>query len=155
MTGIPLAMPALQVQDVEVTAGIEQLEVSWSALPNVDGYKVQWKSGKEDYNDLRQAEITGSDVASYTIIGLTAGIQYTVRVIAKLQDAEDGDPSSEVVGTPKASPPGQVTGVEITVGVEQLGAVLDGGIECRRLQGAVEVRRAGLRRVPRCGGDRR
>ena len=45
VTGTTLAMPALQVQDVEVTVGVEQLDVSWTAVSGADGYKVQWKSG--------------------------------------------------------------------------------------------------------------
>ena len=120
VTGTPLAMPALQVQDVEVTAGIEQMEVSWSALPEANGYKVQWKSDEEDYADSRQAVLAGGDNVSYTITGLDAGSQFTVRVIATRQDAEDGAPSIEVLGVPKASPAAQVTDVEITVGVERL-----------------------------------
>ena len=120
VTGTPLAMPASQVQQVEVTAGIEQLEVSWSALPEADGYKVQWKSGAEDYADSRQAVLADGDNVSYTITGLDAGTRFTVRVIATRQNAEDGTPSSEVVGVPKASPAAQVTDVEITVGVERL-----------------------------------
>ena len=120
VTGTPLAMPASQVQHVEVTAGIEQLDVSWSALPEADGYKVQWKSGEEDYADSRQAVLADGDNVSYTITGLDAGTQFTVRVIATRQNAEDGAPSSEVVGVPKASPAAQVTDVEITIGVERL-----------------------------------
>ena len=120
VTGTPLAMPASQVQDVAAAAGIGQLDVSWSALPEANGYKVQWKSGEEDYADSRQAVLAGGDNVSYTITGLDAGTQFTVRVIATLQDAEDGVPSIEVLGVPKASPAAQVTDVEITVGVERL-----------------------------------
>ncbi len=119
VTGIPLAMPALQVQDVEVTAGIEQLEVSWSALPEANGYKVQWRSGEEEYDEARQAVLSGSETVSSTLAGLTAGTEYTVRVLATREGADDGPPSSEVAGVPKATPAGQVTGVEVTAGVEQ------------------------------------
>ena len=50
--GLPLefplprvASPPARVTGVEVTSGVEQLEVSWTAVSDADGYKVQWKSG--------------------------------------------------------------------------------------------------------------
>ena len=120
VTGTPLAMPASQVQDVLVTVGVEQLEVSWKALEESDGYKVQWKSADEEYDDAREAVIAGGDSVRYTITDLVAGREYTVRVIATRQDADDSTPSGEVLGVPKASPAAQVPGVEVTAGVEQL-----------------------------------
>ena len=120
VTAIPLAAPAPQVGDVVVTAAIQQLEVSWAALPDVSGYKVQWKSGEEDYDESRQALITGGGTVSYTIADLVAGTEYTVRVRATRENANDGFPSSEVVGIPKTLTLAPVTGVEVEVGVEQL-----------------------------------
>lgn len=120
VAGTPQAMPALQVQDVYATAGIEQLDVSWLALPGANGYKVQWKSGDEAYDASRQVVVSGGETVSYAITGLAAGTAYTVRVIATRENAEDGTPSSEVVGVPQASPPAQVTDVEASVGVESL-----------------------------------
>ena len=120
VTGTPLAMPALQVQGVVVAAGIAQLEVSWAVLPEANGYKVQWKSGDQDYDDTRLAEIAGGDTESYTISGLVVGTEYTVRVIATKVGSEDGPPSIEVAGIPKASAPSQVTGVNLSAGVEEL-----------------------------------
>ena len=108
------------VTGVQLVAGIGQLELSWSVLSEADGYKVQWKSGEEEYGDSRQAVLTGGETNSYTITGLTVGTEYTVRVIATKQDADDGPPSSEVTGVPLSAPPAQVTGLNITVGVEQL-----------------------------------
>ena len=72
---------------------------------------MQWKSGAEEYDESRQAVLTGSDTVSHTITGLIAGTEYTVRVIATKAHADDGLPSSEVTGIPKATPPDQVTGV--------------------------------------------
>ena len=120
VTGTPSALPASQVMNVVVSVGVEQLEVSWDALSDANGYKVQWKSGNEDYDQSRQAVVVGGDTLGHTITGLTAGSEYTIRVIAVMDNADDGPPSSEVSGTPKALPPVQVTDVELLAGVEQL-----------------------------------
>ena len=120
VTSTPLEMATAQVQDVTVTGGIGQLEVSWTALADSDGYKVQWKSGDEDYADTRQSTVSGGETTTYTITGLTAGTEYTVRVIATSTDTEDGAPSSEVTGTPKAAAPSRVTGVAISAGENEL-----------------------------------
>ena len=120
VTGTPKAEPSMQVTGVEVTVGVEQLDVSWTVVADASGYKVQWKSGNEDYDESRQAVVTGGDTVSQTIAGLTAGTEYTIRVIAVMDDAEDGLPSSEMSGTPTVLPPAQVTDVELSAGVEQL-----------------------------------
>ena len=120
VTGTPRASPPAEVTGVEVTSGVEQLEVSWTAVEFARGYKVQWKSGTEEYDETRQAVITGGDTVSHMITGLAAGTEYAVRVIATKEHADDGAPSAEATGTPKASSPAQVTGVEVALGVEQL-----------------------------------
>ena len=105
-----------QVMDVSVTAGTEQLTVTWTAVSGATGYKVQWKSGSEMYDtDSRQAESTGT---SHTITGLTGGTQYTLRVSATKTKADDGMFSTEATGTPRL---GQVMGVMVTPGPGQLG----------------------------------
>ena len=116
----PGAQPPAQVTGVQIAPGPEQLEVTWSAVSEANGYKVQWKSGDEDYDDSRQALVSGGESTKYTFTGLTAGTEYTVRVIATVTDSEDGAPSSEVTATPKAVAPSQVTGVAITAGEEEL-----------------------------------
>ena len=120
VTGVPMAMASAQVTGVEVAPGVGLLEVSWTTVSGAGGYKVQWKSGAEEYDELRQTVLTGSDTVSHTITGLIAGTEYTVRVIATKAHADDGLPSSEVSGIPKATPPNQVTGVEIMPGIEEL-----------------------------------
>ena len=84
------------------------LDVSWEAPASdggsaITGYKVQWKSGSEDYDgsagSTRQAEITDPAIRTHTITGLTDGMEYTVRVIA-VNDAGDGPPSVEATATP-------------------------------------------------------
>ena len=88
---------------VMVTAGIGQLSVSWDAVGDADGYKVQWKSGSEGYNESsRQSTVSSGNTTTYTINDLTAGTTYTVRVRATKAGADDGPPSSEVTGIPEA-----------------------------------------------------
>lgn len=120
VTGTPVAEAAGRVGDVRVAAGVEQLEVTWNEIADADGYKVQWKTGDEDYGESRQAILTGGDTVSHTITALTPGTEYTVRVIATRAYADDGEPSEEVTGTPKASPPAQVTGLTAESGLEEL-----------------------------------
>ncbi len=88
-----------QVSGVQVTPGEGTLVVSWTAVPRATGYKVQWKSGDEDYDAAdRQAVVT--DGTTYTIANLIGGTEYTVRVIATRTDADDGAPSDGATGTP-------------------------------------------------------
>ena len=125
-TGTPLALvleppPPGQVAGVTVTPGVESLIVSWTAVTDANGYKVQWKSGGQDYDaTTRQGRVSGADTTSDTIPGLIPGTEYTVRVIATKAGSADGTPSAEATGTPLAPPPGQVTGVTVTPGVESL-----------------------------------
>ena len=86
-----------QVTGVTVTEQVRQLAVSWNAVTGADRYKVQWKSATQSYDASREAAVTGT---SHTIPNLTAGMEYTVRVIATRKDAADNPPSAEVTGTP-------------------------------------------------------
>ena len=96
----PAQQPPGQVTGVMVSAGVGQLAVTWTVVTGATGYRVQWKSGGQDYNTGdRQATATGT---SYTITGLTAGTPYTVRVTAT-NAAGAGTPSAEATGTPRAA----------------------------------------------------
>ena len=101
----------LPPRSVTVAPGASrELEVSWEApdgedaLP-VTGYKVQWKSGTEDYDgtstSTRQAVLASSDQLTYTITGMSNGTEYAVRVIAYNGQGE-GPASAEVTATPEA-----------------------------------------------------
>ena len=105
VTATPKAESPAQVTGVEVEPGSEQLEVSWAAVSDAGGYKVQLKSGTEAYDDARQAVIASGDTSSHTIIDLTADTEYTIRVIATKDHADDGLPSDEVTGTPITADP--------------------------------------------------
>ena len=92
-----------QVTGVSVDAGNAQLAVNWTAVDNATGYKVQWKSGSQNYNTgSRQSTVTSGTTTSHTITGLVNGTEYTVRVSATRTDANDGPPSAEAKGTPAA-----------------------------------------------------
>ena len=114
-----------QVVNVSVVPGVEQLTVSWEAAQGATGYKVQWKSGKETFDDAETAdpkrEVSGSDITgtSHTIQDLTAETEYTVRVIA-YNASGDGAPSEEKKDTPKELQPGQVANVTVTPGAGEL-----------------------------------
>ena len=75
-------------------------------------FKVQWKSGSEDYDSTREAVLTPKPASvsgshstaflpSYDISGLTNGVAYTVRIIAT-NAYGDSAPSSERTATPNA-----------------------------------------------------
>ena len=79
----------------------------------ITGYRVQWKSGSEDYDgsasSTRQAEITDpASRTTHTITGLTDGVEYAVRVIA-VNDVGDGPPSDEATGTPRETTPPELS----------------------------------------------
>ena len=87
-------------QYVQISPGqSEELVVSWNAPASdggsaITGYKVQWKETAGSWDtpaDVSETTVTGK---TYTITGLTGGLEYAVRVIA-VNDIGDGPPSSE------------------------------------------------------------
>ena len=88
-----------KTMDVSADPGDTEIDVSWTAATGAASYKVQWKSGNENYDDTtRQATPTS---ASHTITGLTNDTEYTLRVAA-VNDTGDGEWSDEAGATPKA-----------------------------------------------------
>ena len=112
---VPDAPTAVAVYSIES----QKLEVRWSTsdAANTTSFKIQWKSGSEEFDSSRQVtsdpatsiESDQSTSAGHryvdTITGLTDGTQYTVQVIAANANG-DSDPSTTATGTP-ASEPGQ------------------------------------------------
>ena len=87
-------------QYVQISPGqSEELAVSWNAPASdggsaITGYKMQWKETAGSWDtpaDVSETTVTGK---TYTITGLTDGLEYAVRVIA-VNDIGDGPPSSE------------------------------------------------------------
>ena len=88
-------------------AGSRKLAVSWSAPASdggspIEGYKIQWKSGSQQYDTSRQAVVV--DVAernAHTIAGLTNGTEHSVRIVPYNQNGDGA--STEVTATPSAT----------------------------------------------------
>ena len=126
VTGRPMTDPPAKVTGLALTQEVRQLVVNWSQATNADGYKVQWKSGSEDYNTGdRQHEISSGATLTDTITGLTPGTDYTVRVLATRDNAPDGEASDEETEWPKIERPGAVTNVSATPQVEELAVAWD------------------------------
>ena len=97
--------------NVMVEPGNAQLVVRWTASSvNADSegndvavtnYKVQWKSGDEDYDESSRQFVATADATSHTITGLANDpeTEYTVRVIAT-SISGSSPPSAEATGTP-------------------------------------------------------
>ena len=99
--GTPWPVLRDMIVEPRVSAGPESLVVSWNRVVGAADYKVQWKSGEEEYNPARQATVAGGDTPSitYTIPNLIFDVEYTVRVIAVRADRREGPPA-ERRGTP-------------------------------------------------------
>ena len=106
----PLPAPA-QVSGVQASALSDiAIEVSWSAAANADGYLVQWASGGQAFDDIRQTSVTET---RHTIGGLEYSTEYFIRVAATRTGADNGPPSDPpATATTTAAPtPAQVSGV--------------------------------------------
>ena len=87
-----------KVTDLRVTGAAGSLQLSWRAVSDASGYKVQWKSDGESYSMDREV-VTSTE---YTISGLTADEIYTVQVAATKFGAS-GPWSEEKRGIPTQS----------------------------------------------------
>ncbi len=88
--------------NVALEARNARIGVSWDAKTGATGYKVQWKSGNEEYGSARQNTISGGSSTSSDISSLTNDTTYTVRVAATNANG-DGDWSTELTATPRAA----------------------------------------------------
>ena len=91
-----------KVAGVSASAGNTSLAVSWTAVTGATSYKVQWKSGTQEYDATNRQ--TTSTTASATLSTLTNNTAYTIRVAA-VNATGDGAWSDEATGTPVAPPP--------------------------------------------------
>ncbi|MCY3801049.1 MAG: fibronectin type III domain-containing protein [Chloroflexi bacterium] len=100
ITYIILAAPTLN----SLLSGNEQLTASWAGVTDAGGYKVQWKSGTQEYDTSRQRTTTSTQTTQ-VITGLTNGTTYTVRVIATATGTADSAPSAELTAVPRPPAP--------------------------------------------------
>ena len=80
------------------TGNDASIDLSWTAVTGASGYKVQYKSGTQDWSSTRQVAATANSHNLDKNL-LTANTAYTFRVAAT-NAAGDGDWSDEVVATP-------------------------------------------------------
>ena len=81
-----------------------QIQVTWTGPEGsggapVTGYKIQWKTSTQDYDESRQQVVAGATAATATVDDLGGGTERTVRVTAT-NSIGDGDPSTEATATP-------------------------------------------------------
>ena len=68
-----------RVTNVRLTSGLNDIRARWDPALTATGYRVQWKTGSQDYTSSRTREVTGT---SARISPLQADTEYTVRIIA-------------------------------------------------------------------------
>ena len=84
-----------------------KLLASWDAPdsgPAPTGYTLQWKESADDWDDADDVSEANVKGTPHVITGLTDGVEYAVRVVARKGDAA-GDPSGEVTATPQETVP--------------------------------------------------
>ena len=105
-TAVVVATVPTEPLNLTVTTGthVQELDASWQAPSSnggsvITGYKVRWKETTGSWDtaaDVSEALVTST---SHTITRLIGGVEHAVRVIAT-NDAGDGPPSEEMMGTP-------------------------------------------------------
>ena len=93
------------------------LSISWTVPGDdggtpIEGYKVRWRSGGQQYDGSRQVTIRGPSTLSRRLGGLVQGIRHHVQVLAYNTNG-DGTPSDEAAtvinGNQPPSPPSTET----------------------------------------------
>ena len=105
-----LNTPPAAPTGVTVTPGEERLTIGWSGVSDAAGYEVQWKTGTLEYSTDRQLSTAET---SLTILDLTDGATYDVRVRATKTGAASGAWSPDAAGIPvtfSVTGPDRVTG---------------------------------------------
>ena len=103
-------------QNVSVTEGRGELMVTWEAPEDdggspITGYAVQWKSGDEEFDSSREAQVD-SETLTYTIADLSNEVEYTVQVLA-VNDNGQSEPSDTATGMPSATISGMIQSVTV------------------------------------------
>ena len=100
-------VPEAPTNAAVTAAGSGKLMVSWQEPYDggwpTQGYKIQWKSGTQEYSSSRQEVVThlSNPVLVHTISGLTNDESHTVRVLAYNQNGDGA--AAETTATPTAT----------------------------------------------------
>lgn len=116
-------MPAnVKVCGLRAEAGNEQVELQWSALPNVTGYEIV--SYMTTDTEKADAETTYTDITSATISGLENGEEYTFEVTPVSREGNKETwrgVTADIKATPQTTKiPGKVNMVNVREGDGQL-----------------------------------
>ena len=98
-------MPAAPGGPTATAVGSGKLTVVWDPPAHdggssIEGYKVQWKSGSQDYDSSGREATLGPEAWLHTIDGLTNDVEYSLRVVAYNQNGDGA--AAEAAGTPAA-----------------------------------------------------
>ena len=123
--GIPADLPG-KPTSVSVTAGDQQLTVSWTAPTDKGGtsisnYNLQYCSSQCSDTSNWNSDSTSDASTSYTLTGLTNGTSYQVQVQTVDNEFDQSGWTSSVNGTPSTTP-GTPDSLTVTVGENQLTA---------------------------------
>ena len=93
-------------------SSLTSVGVSWAAVANAGGYRVEWNtSATQGWATPTGSQTLGSAATSHTITGLTASQAYWVRVIATATGWSPSAPSALLAFGPPAAPaPPELTG---------------------------------------------
>ncbi len=98
--------------NVNLTATMDSITVTWDGDGDADGYYVYW--GIET-SDMHKETVVGSTTTTYTITGLESGTTYYVQVSAYDNDIETALTAVKSITTERDSePPPQVVGLDVT-----------------------------------------
>jgi len=92
--------------EVNIVSEENQIELKWSAIKNVDTYRIYWNIGNppetiDNDNFIQIEDTTNSSEINFVHNDLEEGENYYYRVIAKNVVGVESDPSDDVIGTPQ------------------------------------------------------
>jgi hypothetical protein len=114
LTFVPSQPTAFRVTDASTTT----LSVAWNAAANADNYRVWIRPTSGSYGASPNATSAGT---SYTFVGLTAQVSYTMKV-AGVSASTEG-PASEIVFTTPAGALADPSGLAITAFTDSTAAL--------------------------------
>jgi hypothetical protein len=75
------AIPKLSTPTLTLTSGVDQLKLTWKAIPGANGYRIYKKtSATSAYYSVKT--IAGGSVTTWTNTGLTTGKTYYYKIVA-------------------------------------------------------------------------